>query len=160
MLTREGPKVLEFNVRFGDPEAQVILPRLKTDFVELARKTCDGKLDELGELEFVTDVALIVVLTSGGYPGAFKKGKRIRGLDEARKVPGVRLHHAGTMKEKGPANVGEPAQWLTNGGRVLGVTAVAASIEEARHRAYQAAGRIEWEGIHYRRDVGVQKVLD
>jgi len=152
MLTREGPKVLEFNVRFGDPEAQVILPRLATDFVELALKTCEGKLEELGELQFRTDVALIVVLASGGYPGPFKKGRRIEGLAEAKEVPGVRLHHAGTKKELG--------HWVTNGGRVLGVTAVAASLEEARHRAYQAAGRITWEGLHYRRDVGVQKVPD
>jgi phosphoribosylamine--glycine ligase len=152
MLTREGPKVLEFNVRFGDPEAQVILPRLETDFVDLALKTCDGKLEELGELKFRADVALIVVLASGGYPGPFKKGKRIDGLEEAKGVPGVRLHHAGTKRELG--------HWVTNGGRVLGVTAVAESLEEARHRAYQAAGRISWEGLHYRRDVGVQKIAD
>ncbi len=147
MLTGEGPKVLEYNCRFGDPETQVILPRLTTDFVELALKTAEGKLEELPELQFSNDVAITVVLASGGYPGPFKKGLRIRGLDEAAAVPGVRLHHAGTRRENG--------QWVTNGGRVLGVTAVGASLEEARHRAYQAAGRIEWEGLHYRRDVGV-----
>jgi phosphoribosylamine--glycine ligase len=147
MLTGEGPKVLEYNCRFGDPETQVILPRLTTDFVELALKTAEGKLDELPELQFAPEVALTVVLASGGYPGPFKKGLRIRGLEEAAAVPGVRLHHAGTRRE------GE--QWFTNGGRVLGVTALGGSLEEARHRAYQAAGRIEWEGLHYRRDVGV-----
>jgi phosphoribosylamine--glycine ligase len=147
MLTREGAQVLEYNCRFGDPETQVILPRLKTDFVELALKTAEGKLDELPELEFSPEVALTVVLASGGYPGPFKKGKRITGLEAAAQVPGVRLHHAGTKKENG--------HWVTNGGRVLGVTALGGSLDEARHRAYQAAGRIEWEGLHYRRDVGV-----
>jgi phosphoribosylamine--glycine ligase len=147
MLTGEGPKVLEYNCRFGDPETQVILPRLTTDFVELALRTAEGKLDELPELQFAPEVALTVVLASGGYPGPFKKGLRIHGLDEAAAVPGVRLHHAGTRRE------GE--HWFTNGGRVLGVTALGGSLEEARHRAYQAAGRIEWEGLHYRRDVGV-----
>jgi phosphoribosylamine--glycine ligase len=151
MLTGEGPKVLEYNCRFGDPETQVILPRLTTDFVELALKTAEGKLEELPELQFAPEVALTVVLASGGYPGPFKKGLRIRGLDEAAAVPGVRLHHAGTRRE------GE--QWFTNGGRVLGVTALGTSLEEARHRAYQAAGRIEWEGLHYRRDVGVLRTV-
>src|SRR6185369_2632217 len=143
MLTGEGPKVLEYNCRFGDPETQVILPRLTTDFVELALRTAEGKLEELPALQFAPEVALTVVLASGGYPGPFKKGLRIRGLEEAAAVPGVRLHHAGTRRE------GE--QWFTNGGRVLGVTALGTSLEEARHRAYQAAGRIEWEGLHYRR---------
>ena len=152
MLTAAGPRVIEFNVRFGDPEAQVILPRLENDFVDLALKTCDGRLDELGELRFRSDVALVVVLASGGYPGPFKKGLRISGLDEAKKVEGVRLHHAGTRKELG--------HWVTNGGRVLGVTALAPSIEEARRRAYLAADRVSWEGLHYRRDVGVQKGLE
>jgi len=147
MLTGEGPKVLEYNCRFGDPETQVILPRLKTDFVELALKTAEGRLEELPTLEFAPEVALTVVLASDGYPGAYMKGRRISGLEEAANVPGVRLHHAGTKRENG--------HWVTNGGRVLGVTALGASLEEARHRAYQAAGRIEWEGLHYRRDVGV-----
>jgi phosphoribosylamine--glycine ligase len=151
MLTGEGPKVLEYNCRFGDPETQVILPRLTTDFVELALKTAEGKLDELPELQFAPEVALTVVLASGGYPGPFKKGLRIRGLEEAAAVPGVRLHHAGTRREN--------EQWFTNGGRVLGVTALGTSLEEARHRAYQAAGRIEWEGLHYRRDVGVLRTV-
>jgi len=152
MLTREGPKVLEFNVRFGDPEAQVIVPRLRTDFVELALKTCEGRLEELGDLDFSPEVALTVILASGGYPGPCKTGRRIEGLDEARQVPGVRLHHAGTRREEG--------RWLTNGGRVLGVTALASSMEEARHRAYQAVGRIRFEGMHCRRDIGVHKAVD
>jgi phosphoribosylamine--glycine ligase len=147
MLTKEGAKILEYNCRFGDPETQVILPRLQTDFVELAQKAAEGRLEELPRLEFSPEVALTVVLASGGYPGAFKKGKRISGLEAAAQVPGVRLHHAGTKRENG--------HWVTNGGRVLGVTALGVSLEEARHRAYQAAGRIEWEGLHYRRDVGV-----
>ena len=150
MLTADGPKVLEFNVRFGDPEAQAILPRLKTDFVDMAMKACEGRLEELGSLEFAPEAALVVVLASEGYPGPFKKGQAIDGLDAARSVPGVRLHHAGTRKQSGG--------WVTNGGRVLGVTALGTSLEEARHRAYQAADRIRWDGVHYRRDVGVQKV--
>ncbi len=149
MLTGEGPKVLEFNVRFGDPETQVILPRLKTDFVDMALKCCAGRLHELGDLEFSPEVALTVVLASGGYPGAYAKGKRITGIDAAREVTGVRLHHAGTKKELD--------HWVTNGGRVVGVTALAATFEEARQQAYLAAGKISWEGMHYRRDIGVQK---
>ncbi len=149
MLTGDGPKLLEFNVRFGDPETQVILPRLKSDFVELAKKTAEGKLEELGAIEFSDEAALVVVVASGGYPGPFKKGQPIVGLEEAAAVPSVRLHHSGTKKQHG--------QWVTNGGRVLGVTAVGVSIEEARMRAYQAAGRISFEGMHYRRDVGLQK---
>ncbi|MBL8843723.1 MAG: phosphoribosylamine--glycine ligase [Planctomycetes bacterium] len=149
MLTSNGPKVLEFNVRFGDPETQVILPRLKTDFVELALLTAEGRLEELGGIEFLPDAALVLVMASGGYPGPFKKGKRIAGLEAAAEVAGVRLHHAGTKYELG--------HWLTNGGRVLGVTAVGGSLDEARSRAYQAAARISFEGMHYRRDVGVVK---
>jgi phosphoribosylamine--glycine ligase len=151
MLTPDGPVLLECNARFGDPETQVILPRLTTDFVEIALRTAEGKLEELPALQFAPEVALTVVLASGGYPGPFKKGLRIRGLEEAAAVPGVRLHHAGTRRD------GD--QWVTNGGRVLGVTALGGSLEEARHRAYQAAGRIEWEGLHYRRDVGVLRTI-
>jgi phosphoribosylamine--glycine ligase len=147
MLTADGPKVLEFNVRFGDPETQVILPRLATDFVEIAWKTATGRLDELGGIEFRKDSALVVVLASEGYPGPFRKGRRIAGLGEAAAVPGVALQHAGTRQELG--------HWLTNGGRVLGVTAVASSMDEARHRAYQACGRIHFEGMHFRRDIAV-----
>ncbi len=149
MLTSSGPKVLEFNVRFGDPETQVILPRMKTDFVELALLTAQGRLDELESLEFSADAALVVVLASGGYPGPFKKGHRILGLEAAAEVAGVHLHHAGSKYELG--------HWLTNGGRVLGVTAVGGSLDEARSRAYQAAARLSFEGMHYRRDVGVLK---
>ena len=147
MLTREGPKVLEYNVRFGDPEAQVILTRLETDFVEMALMTAEGRLDELGEIRFSPDHALILVLASGGYPGVFRKGNRISGIDAAAEVEGVTLHHAGTKLEGG--------HWVTNGGRVLGVTAVGETLELARQRAYEAAGRISWDGLHYRRDVGV-----
>ncbi|MSR47975.1 MAG: phosphoribosylamine--glycine ligase [Planctomycetes bacterium] len=149
MLTANGPRVLEFNCRFGDPETQVILPRLKTDFVEIAQKTAEGRLDELGSLEFLPDAALVIVLASGGYPGPFKKGRRMSGLEGAAAVPGVRLHHAGTKLELG--------HWQTNGGRVLGVTAIGGSMDEARHRAYQAASRIEFEGMHFRRDIGVAR---
>ncbi|MBM4016434.1 MAG: phosphoribosylamine--glycine ligase [Planctomycetes bacterium] len=147
MLTADGPKVLEFNVRFGDPETQVILPRLATDFVDIAEKTAAGRLDELGSIEFRPDAALVVVLASEGYPGPCKTGRRIAGLGEAAAVPGVTVQHAGTRQELG--------HWLTQGGRVLGVTAVGGSLEEARHRAYEACDRIHFEGVHYRRDIGV-----
>jgi len=149
MLTKDGPKVLEFNCRFGDPETQVILPRLESDFVEIALKTAQGRLDELGGLSFKQDSALVVVLASGGYPGPFEKGRRIGGLEEAATVEGVSLFHAGTRKELG--------HWLTAGGRVLGVTGVGRTMEEARQRAYEAADRITFEGIHFRRDIGVAR---
>lgn len=151
MLTASGPQVLEFNVRFGDPETQVILPRLKTDFVDIALMTAQGRLEELGGLEFRRDAAMVVVLASGGYPGPYKKGRRISGLEEAAAVPGVRLHHAGTRNELG--------QWVTQGGRVLGVTALGGSLDEARQRAYTATSRISFEGMHYRRDIGVVREL-
>jgi phosphoribosylamine--glycine ligase len=149
MLTKDGPKVLEFNCRFGDPETQVILPRLESDFVEIALKTAQGRLDELGGLAFKEDAALVVVLASGGYPGPFEKGRRIGGLEEAAAVEGVSLYHAGTRRELG--------HWLTAGGRVLGVTGIGRTMEEARQRAYLAADRITFEGIHFRRDIGVAR---
>jgi len=149
MLTKDGPKVLEFNCRFGDPETQVILPRLESDFVEIALKTAQGRLEELGGLAFKADAALVVVLASGGYPGTYVKGRRIGGLEVAAAVEGVSLFHAGTRKELG--------HWLTAGGRVLGVTGVGRTMDEARQRAYLAAERITFEGIHFRRDIGVAR---
>ncbi len=149
MLTDTGPKVLEFNVRFGDPEAQVILPRLETDFVELCEKTCDGRLEELEALAFAEDPALVVVLASQGYPGKPTTGQKITGLDQAAEVPGVSLYHSGTRREG--------QHWVTSGGRVLGVTAKGATLEEARQRAYQAVNAIEFAGMHYRRDIGIAR---
>ncbi len=149
MLTDHGPKVLEFNVRFGDPEAQVILPRMRTDLVEIALKTCEGRLAELSSIEFLPDHALIVVLASEGYPGSPKVGREISGLEEAEKVEGVTLYHSGTCLVKG--------RWQTSGGRVLGVGAKGRDLAEARQRAYRAASLIRFQGMHYRRDIGVPR---
>jgi phosphoribosylamine--glycine ligase len=148
MLTRSGPKVLEFNVRFGDPEAQVLLPRVAGDLLPLLHKTAEGRLEELvpESLAWAPEPAVTVVLCAGGYPGAFKKGDPILGLEEARRVPGVNLFGAGVERVGG--------ELVTAGGRVLAVTAVGATAEEARERAYEAAGRIRFAGMHYRRDIG------
>ena len=149
MLTEKGPRILEFNVRFGDPEAQVILPRLKTDLVEICDRTARGTLDELQGVEWDEQPSLIVVLAAPGYPGKVTTGQEIRGLDEAEGVEGVTLVHSGTRFERGT--------WRVAGGRVLGVRATGASLEQARTRAYEAVGRIHFEGMQYRRDIGVRR---
>lgn len=149
MITQDGPRVLEFNVRFGDPEAQVILPRLQTDFVDIAEKTALGQLDQIESLDFSSEVALVVVLASAGYPGKPALGRRIKGLEEAAQCEGVRLFHAGTRKD------GE--HWYTSGGRVLGVTALGENLEDARRKAYAATSELHFEGMHYRRDIGIDR---
>lgn len=148
VLTAEGPKVLEFNARFGDPETQVLLPRLKTDLLEVLLAVTEGRLHEVS-LEWTDDVAVSVVLASGGYPGSYEKDKPITGVEEAEKVPGVTVYHAGTAR-------GENGTLLTSGGRVLNVTAVASSFAEARERAYEAVSKISFEGMHYRTDIGLR----
>ncbi len=148
MLTSEGPKVLEFNVRFGDPEAQVVLPRLKTDLVDVMLATVEGRLHEI-ELEWTDDAAVCVVLASGGYPGEYEKGKVITGIEDAKAVPGVHVYHAGTKREA-------DGTLVTAGGRVLAVTALGPTIREARERAYEAVGRISFEGAHHRTDIGLK----
>jgi len=140
MLTGDGPKVLEYNVRFGDPEAQVLLPRFTSDPAELLLDAADGKLRSTPT--FTDDAALTVALCSEGYPAPPRTGDRIEGIVEAEQVPGVTVFCAGV----GPGMV-------TAGGRVLNVTAVAPTIAEARARAYDAVGRITWPGIHYRTDI-------
>ena len=144
MLTQGGPRVLEFNVRFGDPETQPILMRMKGDLLEVMLAVCDGKLDRVS-LDWDKRPAVCVVMASGGYPGAYEKGKVIRGLDAAAKLKDVMVFHAGTAK-KGDAIV-------TNGGRVLGVTALGETISEAKARAYDAAAMISFDGAYYRRDI-------
>lgn len=142
MLTEEGPYVLEFNCRFGDPEAQVVIPRLKTDLVDVMEAVLDGRLEEIS-LEWDQRPAVCVVLASGGYPGSYEKGKVIRGLDE---VPeGILVFHAAT------ALSGEC--FVTSGGRVLGVTAFGETIREAVERAYEGVSKISFEGMHYRHDI-------
>lgn len=148
MLTKEGPKVLEFNARFGDPETQVLLPRLKTDLVDVMLACHNQKLDKI-ELEWDPRWAVSVVLASKGYPGDYEKGYVIDGIDKAQELPDVIVYHAGTKL----SSIGEV---LTNGGRVLNVTALGNSFEEAQSRAYKACELICWDGITYRRDIGAR----
>lgn len=148
ILTADGPKVLEYNARFGDPEAQVVLPLLKTDIIEIFDAVIDERLDTV-KIEWKDGASVCVVLASGGYPGKYRTGLEIRGIGEALKDPSVVVFHAGTKLESG--------KYYTSGGRVLGVTAVADSIENAREKAYGAAGKINFEGMQYRRDIGIKK---
>ncbi|MGA7339702.1 MAG: phosphoribosylamine--glycine ligase [Terracidiphilus sp.] len=145
MMTARGPEVLEFNARFGDPETQAIVMRLESDLVEVLEACVDGRLRETA-LRWAPGASACVVASSAGYPGSYKTGLPITGLSLAAQVPGVQIFHAGS------AQVGP--QLLTAGGRVLGVTAAAASLEEALGRAYQALAEIHFEGIYYRSDIG------
>jgi len=144
MLTAQGPKVLEFNCRFGDPETQVVLPRLASDLLPVLRACAAGRLDE-AEVAWAPQACVTVVLCSHGYPGSYPKGREISGLDEAARETGVVVFHAGTRRE-GP-------RLLTAGGRVLDVTALGDDLVTARDRAYAAASRIRFEGVQYRRDI-------
>jgi phosphoribosylamine--glycine ligase len=148
ILTTAGPKVLEFNARFGDPETQVILPLLKTDLVDVMLATVERRLSEI-TLEWRDDAAVSVVLASGGYPEAHATGKPISGIAAAEKVPGVTVYHAGTK-------LGDDGVLVTDGGRVLNVTAIAPTMAEARERAYEAVSRISFEGMQYRTDIGLK----
>jgi phosphoribosylamine---glycine ligase len=146
MMTRGGPRVLEFNVRFGDPEAEVLLPRLKSDLAKILVAAADGRLAEIDDLEVDERPCLGVVLASGGYPGPYQAGKRIGGLAEAEALPDVHVFHAGTRRS------GDGV--VTAGGRVLCVSALGADHAEARSRAYEAADRIAFDGVYMRRDIG------
>ncbi|MDI6691951.1 MAG: phosphoribosylamine--glycine ligase [Anaerosomatales bacterium] len=152
MLTDDGPKVLEFNVRFGDPEAQVVLPRLKTDLLDVMLAVASGTLADV-PIEWRDEAALTVVLASGGYPGSYEKGKPISGIDAAQTVPGVTVYHAGTKR-------GDNGTIYTDGGRVLDVTAVAPTLAEARERAYEAVAKISFEGMQYRTDIGARALAE
>lgn len=147
MLTREGPKVLEFNARFGDPETQVYLPRLKSDLLDLLEASAEGRLTDT-PLEWSSRACVCVVLASGGYPGKYARGAAIHGLDEADGLPDVKVFHAGTAIAGGKV--------VTSGGRVLGVTAWADDLQGARDRAYAAVERIRFEGMQYRRDIAAR----
>ncbi len=147
MLTPKGPKIIEFNARFGDPETQVVLPRLKTDLLEVMWAVAVGKPEDI-HLSWSSDFAVSVVLASAGYPGSYEKGKEITGIENAEKLDGVTVFHAGTKVEDG--------KLLTNGGRVLNVCAMAPTFEEARERAYKAADLIDFEGKQMRRDIGLR----
>lgn len=147
MLTKDGPKVLEFNARFGDPEAQVYLTRLQNDLVELLDASVNGTLDKV-QLRWRSESSVCVVMAAAGYPGTPVKGKMIKGLFEAGRLPDTKVFHAGT------ARAGD--QIVTSGGRVLGVTAWAAGLSEARAQAYAAVGKIEFDGAQFRRDIGAK----
>jgi phosphoribosylamine--glycine ligase len=147
MLTPTGPKVLEFNARFGDPETQVYLTRLENDLVDLLEASVEGTLSKVA-LKWTPTVSVCVVMASAGYPGSYAKGKPIRGLEEAAKLPNTKVFHAGTASSGG--------QVVTSGGRVLGVTAWANDLKAARTAAYAAAERIQFEGAQLRRDIGAK----
>jgi phosphoribosylamine---glycine ligase len=149
MLTPEGVKVLEYNVRFGDPEAQAVLPRLASDFGQLCHDAAAGRSDL--EVRFREDACVTVVLATEGYPASPRQGDFIDGIDAAEELPGVTVFHAGTKQA-------DAGRVITAGGRVLDVTAVAPTLEEARGRAYEAAGRISWPGVQYRRDIAAAAV--
>ena len=144
MLTRSGPRVLEFNARFGDPETQVYVTRLKSDLLELLEASVEGTLERI-EPAWSGLASVCVVMASGGYPGEYARGKVVSGLDAAASLPRTKVFHAGTALEGG--------QVVTSGGRVLGVTALGESLAAAREAAYAAVERIRFEGAHYRRDI-------
>lgn len=145
ILTKDGPKVLEYNARFGDPEAEVILPRMKTDLLTVCEACIDGTLDRIS-LDFTDDAAVCLVLASGGYPVSYRKGMEITGLSEAGMMPDTYVYHAGTRSVDGRV--------VTNGGRVLDITSTGPDIETARKKAYQAAELIHFDGMYMRSDIG------
>ena len=145
MITKDGPKLVEYKCRFGDPEAQVLLPRLKSDLLTALLAARDGVLDGF-DLRWSDEAALTVVMCNRGYPGTPDKGHVISGLNEAAKVPGVTVFHAGTERQGGKI--------IATGGRVLDVTALGATVAEAQARAYAAVGKIQWKGSFYRKDIG------
>ncbi len=149
MITSQGPRVLEFNCRFGDPETQALLPRMKSDLLPLLESTIDGKINTCA-IEWDTRAAVTVVLASAGYPGKYETGKPISGLDDAAKLKDVQIFHAGTKHSNGKIR--------TAGGRVLAVTALGSTIKEARERAYEAVSRIQFENCQYRRDIALSAV--
>ena len=149
MLTEDGPKVLEYNARFGDPEAQVVLPRMKNDIVDVFEACIDGTLDQV-DLQFEDNAAVCVVLASEGYPVSYEKGFPIRGLENFKDRDGYYVFHAGTKKKDG--------QIVTNGGRVLGVVAKGEDLKKARANAYEAINLVEFDNKYYRHDIG--KAID
>ena len=148
MLTPKGPKVIEYNARFGDPETQAVLSRLDSDLYDIFNAVIDGKLDQM-EIRWKDDAACCVVMASGGYPKAYEKGKVITGLDT---VTDAFVFHAGTKKQ------GDTI--VTSGGRVLGVTATAPTLDEAIQKAYADVHKIQFENVHFRTDIGVKKEIN
>jgi phosphoribosylamine--glycine ligase len=149
ILTDSGPRLLEYNCRFGDPETQVVLPRLETDLVELLLATVEGRLDQV-EASWSEDRAVCVVCASGGYPTSYDTGMEITGLDEAEAHDGVTVFHAGTKRAG--------RSYTTDGGRVLGVTALGTTYQQARDTAYNAVGAIDFDNIYFRTDIAERAV--
>src|ERR1051325_1242737 len=149
IITSEGPQVLEFNCRFGDPETQVLLPRMKSDLLPLLEAAIDGKIEQC-TIQWDTRPAVTVVLASGGYPDKYETGKSISGLEQAAKLEDVQIFHAGTKRNGSEVE--------TAGGRVLAVTALGSTVEAARLRAYEAVSQIHFENCHYRRDIALDAV--
>jgi phosphoribosylamine--glycine ligase len=149
MITEQGPKLIEYNVRFGDPECQVLMLRMMSDIVPALFAACDGQLNHF-DLRWFPAPALTVVMAAKGYPGDYAKGTRIEGLDDAARVEGVQIFHAGTKEEGG--------RILANGGRVLNVCASGKTVAEAQARAYEAVDRIKWPDGFCRRDIGFRAV--
>ena len=147
MLTKLGTKILEFNARFGDPETQPLLVRMESDIVPLFEACIDGTLEQC-DLKWKPETSVCVVMAAKGYPGSYEKGKEISGLDEAGALPDVVVFHAGTK--------GEGGKVLTNGGRVLGITATGPDTPSAIAKAYEAVSKIKWDGIHYRKDIAAR----
>ena len=150
VITKDGPKVLEYNARFGDPETQVLLPRLRTDLIDVMLAVADGRLNSQN-VKWSEEAAVCVVLAAGGYPGDYDKGDVITGIADAEALPGVTVYHAGTeLREDGTL--------VTSGGRVLGVTALAPTLAQARERAYEAAGKIHFKGMQMRTDIAARAI--
>src|SRR5215831_925663 len=149
IITSEGPRVLEFNCRFGDPETQALLPRMKSDLLPLLEATIDGKINRCA-IEWDRRAAVTVVLASAGYPRKYETGKSISGLDDAVNLEDVQIFHAGTKRER--------SEYKTAGGRVLAVTALGSTLDAARARAYEAVSLVQFENCHYRRDIALDAV--
>lgn len=147
MITKDGPKVLEYNARFGDPETQVVLPRLKNDILDIFEAVIDERLSEI-QIEWFDNAAVCVIMASGGYPEKYATGYEINGIDAAERECGAIVFHAGTKLVDG--------KYVTAGGRVIGVTAMAENLEAAIAKAYEGVGRISFKDAHYRKDIGIK----
>ena len=147
MMTARGPMVLEFNCRFGDPETQPILMRMESDLLDALQASVEGRVSE-GDFKWSNDASVCVIMSSGGYPGTFESGKRIAGIEDANRIEGVKVFHSGTARHDG--------MFYSSGGRVLGVTAHAAELQAAVHRAYEACAKISFDGAHYRKDIAAR----
>jgi phosphoribosylamine--glycine ligase len=152
MMTASGPQVLEYNVRFGDPETQAILVRLNTDIVEICEALLAGRLNEI-DLQWQPGSSACVILAAEGYPARPRTGDPINGLENAAQTPNVEIFHSGTAFAAQATNANAPG-YLTAGGRVLGVTSAAADLSTALSSAYAAVGKISWPGMQYRKDIG------